>query len=161
LAKYFRPKVIATPVLAGLMVLAVLLIAWVLTSRVVHRQPYYNEKLAAAQAMQRWMQVIRNHRLQGGRLIDPINDPNETAIIGDKYSVITTDVGDLDAKLCTTNPNFAALMVAMLKSAGADSGDWIAVALTGSMPGANIALLCAAQTLHLHPVVITSVGASM
>jgi len=43
---------------------------------------------------------------------------------------------------------------------GLNRGDTIAILLTGSMPGANIAVLTAAKAIGLVPIIITSVGAS-
>jgi len=51
-------------------------------------------------------------------------------------------------------------MVELLTKAGLTSGDTIAVMLTGSMPGANMAMLIACDALDIHPIVITSIGAS-
>ena len=59
-----------------------------------------------------------------------------------------------------TNPNFAAVVVEMLKEAGLEKNDIVAVAFTGSLPGLNIAVHSALQTLKLKPIIITSVGAS-
>ena len=75
------------------------------------------------------------------------------------YSLITTDEGDLDAKLTTLDPNFSAVIVDLLFTAGLEN-DTIAVMLTGSMPGANIALLSACQVMGIHPIIISSIGAS-
>jgi poly-gamma-glutamate system protein len=41
-----------------------------------------------------------------------------------------------------------------------ENGDTIAVAFTGSMPGANIGVLAACSAMEIHPVIITSLGAS-
>jgi poly-gamma-glutamate system protein len=81
-------------------------------------------------------------------------------MIGEEYTLITTDRGVIRSKLTATNPNFAAVFVDMLGGAGLMPDDVIAVALTGSFPSLNIALLAAAETMNLRPIVITSVGAS-
>jgi poly-gamma-glutamate system protein len=44
--------------------------------------------------------------------------------------------------------------------AGLKKGDDIAVSMTGSMPGANIALYAACEAMDVTPIVISSVGAS-
>ncbi len=89
-----------------------------------------------------------------------MNDPNETALIGQDITPITTDRGYIESKLTATNPNFAAVIVDMLKEAGLEKNDMVAVTFTGSIPGINISVLAALQTLRLKPIIITSVGAS-
>lgn len=106
------------------------------------------------------MQLLKEVRLEKGVFIDRENDPNETGLVGSQFSLTTTDEGDLDAKLTTLDPNFSAAMVDLLNQAGLQPGDTIAVMLTGSMPGANMAMLIACDAMDIHPVVITSIGAS-
>jgi poly-gamma-glutamate system protein len=48
----------------------------------------------------------------------------------------------------------------MLKDAGLEKGDNVAIAFTGSFPALNISVYAALQALELNPVAITSVGAS-
>ena len=50
--------------------------------------------------------------------IDIENDPNETGLVGGPFSLITTDEGDLDAKLTTLDPNFYSL------TTGIRDDDW-------------------------------------
>ncbi len=161
MAKLFRPKVLSTYVLSALAVVALVLFYWAISSRDLQKQAYYEKKLEAAKLMQNCMEFLKEYRLEGGKLVDPVNDPNQTGLIGEKYSVITTDAGNLDSKLTTTNPNFAALIVQFLKKAKVKKGDYVAVSFTGSMPTVNIAVLSALKVMQLQPVIITSVGASM
>jgi len=121
---------------------------------------YYDQKLEAAKLFQKASDYLKEYRLQKGIFIDIINDPNGTALIGQDITPITTDRGYIEAKLTSTNPNFAAVVVDMLKEAGVEKNDVVAVAFTGSLPGINIAVHSAIQTLKLKPIIITSVGAS-
>ena len=68
--------------------------------------------------------------------------------------------GALPSKLSTLNPNFAALVVDLFLEAGLEEGDDIAVAFTGSLPGANVAVLSACEAMGINPIIITSVSAS-
>jgi len=129
-------------------------------SKVDERQKWYSEKFEAAKRAKAAQQCIKDYRLERGVFIDRVNDPNETALIGQDITPITTDRGDIEAKLASTNPNFAAVVVELLKQAGLKEKDHVAVALTGSFPGINIAVFSALETLRLNPIVITSVGAS-
>ena len=110
--------------------------------------------------MQKAMSMLKNHRMEESVFIDIENDPNETGLVGSPFSLITTDEGDLDSKLTTLDPNFSAVMVELMYQLGLKDGDTIAVLMTGSMPGANIAVLTACKALGVIPITITSVGAS-
>jgi poly-gamma-glutamate system protein len=144
-----------------LMLIAIALFIWVDNSRVFVSDKYYEEKLAAAKLMQSAELAIKEYRNAEGIYIDEVNDPNRTAMIGDKQSPIITDRGDLTSKLTSLNPNFAAVIVEMFKEANLKKGDKIAISNTGSFPALNIAVLSAAKVMELEPVIITSVGASM
>jgi poly-gamma-glutamate system protein len=121
---------------------------------------YYDQKLEASKLFQKASDYLKEYRLQKGIFIDAINDPNGTALIGQDITPITTDRGYIEAKLTSTNPNFSAVVVDMLKEAGLEKNDVVAVAFTGSLPGINLAVHSALQTLKLKPIIITSVGAS-
>ena len=71
-----------------------------------------------------------------------------------------TGEGFLSSKQTVLKPNFAALLVNLFLEADVKSGDTIAVAMTGSMPGANIALHAACVAMNLTPIIISSVGSS-
>jgi len=121
---------------------------------------YYDQKIEASKLAKEAAEYLKEFRMHKGVFVDVINDPNETALIGQDITPITTDRGYIEAKLTATNPNFAAVVVDMLKEAELEKNDVVAVALTGSFPGLNIAVHSAVQTLKLKPVIITSVGAS-
>jgi len=122
--------------------------------------PYWGLKNRAANLNRRALEVIRGTVDKMGITIDYENDPNGSGIIGDQYTLITTDRGELRSKLIGTNPNFAAIIVDMFKECGLKKGDLIAVGLTGSFPGVNIAFYSACEVMGVEPVVITSLGAS-
>ena len=92
--------------------------------------------------------------------IDPIADPAGSGLIGVAMSEVTSNAGNLLAKQTTINPNWAAVAVQLLREAGVQEGDTIAVGLSGSFPGMNVALYAAMETLHLDPIVISSVSSS-
>lgn len=154
----FRAK--SNLVLGLLFALALLALITVENSKVDVKQKWYNEKLEAAQLSQLAANCIKNYRLEKGVFIDAINDPNQTALIGQEYTLISTDRGDIQSKLSSTNPNFAAVMVQFLLEAGLSKNDYVAVGLTGSFPALNISVMAALETLGLKPIIITSVGSS-
>ncbi len=119
------------------------------------------EKLLAAQCMQRaTVHLQRVIPMQVPQAFVGNRDPNRTGLIGPLLTPITTDTGILRAKLTTTNPNFAAVVVDLLKKAGVRPRDLVSASMTGSMPGLNVATWCAMQALDLEGLVISSVGAS-
>jgi len=144
-----------------LLFIAIILFIWSFKSRVFVKEKYFEEKLAAAKLMKESEEIIRKYRLSQNIFIDEQNDPNKTALIGEKETEITTDRGSLLAKLTTLNPNFAAVIVDYFKKAKLKKGDLVAVSCTGSMPALNIAVMSAAKVLDLDLVIISSVGASM
>ncbi|NTV83158.1 MAG: poly-gamma-glutamate system protein [Bacteroidales bacterium] len=124
------------------------------------KQDYYDEKLQAAKLSQAAENYLKEYRLENSVFVDDVNDPNQTALIGQEYSLITTDQGNIESKLSATNPNFAAVIVQLLKEAGLKEDDPVAIAFSGSFPGLNISVIAAVETLELQPIIITSVGAS-
>ena len=156
----FVPAIQKTSTLVILSFISVLGFIISINSVTENISPSYNEKVEAANLMKASMSMLKNYRMESGIFIDDENDPNETGLVGSLFSLITTDEGDLDAKLTTLDPNFAAGIVELLVKMNLQKGDTVAVLLTGSMPGANIAVLAAAKTLGLVLKSITSVGAS-
>lgn len=158
----YRPT-IKSNLWLGIMTAAFLVLYyWSETSRVTVRAPDYQQRQGAANIMIKAMETLENYRLPALNL--RAGSDGEDALVwtllGEKDSPITTDEGKIDDKITVLNPNFAAAMVDMLTTTGLRGGDTVAVLLTGSMPGANLALYSAVKALELHPVVITSVGSS-
>src|SRR5690606_2937660 len=103
------------------------------------------------------MREIKEERIRRGATIDPEVDPLGTGMLGNLVTPITSNTGHLPAKQLTTNPNFAAAIVAMLKKAGVGQGSTVAVGLSGSFPALNTATYAALQTLQSRAIVIASV----
>jgi len=140
---------------------AILVYTYVENSKKPERSKYYPEKIKAAHLMSLFEHTIREKKEALGIIIDEVNDPNRTGIIGPEFTEITTDRGNLSAKLTATNPNIAALVVSMLKVCNLKKGDIVAVGETGSIIGLNLAVHAALEVLELKPIVIVSLGASM
>jgi poly-gamma-glutamate system protein len=119
------------------------------------------EKMAATTRTVRCFEAIRQYRLGSPSGMDMVNDPEGSGLIGEAFTLTTTDRGILESKLTSVNPNFAALFVQYFQELGLQAGDPVAIAMTGSFPALNIAVLVAAEELSLLPLPITSVGASM
>ena len=156
----WRTEKIPVATLMVLTALAILALALAERSTMLVRQPYYEEKIRAAKTMLLAMNAIKTAGQAKGLTIDSVNDPNATGMIGSEFTLVTTDRGDLTAKLLTTHPDFAASAVEMLIKARLKKGDPVAVGMTGSFPALNIAVLSALESLELKPFVIVSVGSS-
>ncbi len=156
----FRPAIQRTPVLILMAIIAVALFYGASSIKIHHVEANHELKIRAAERMTRGMQVLKNVRMANAVFIDEVNDPNHTGLIGRQASYITTDEGDLDSKIAVLDPNVAAMVVQLFLRAGLKAGDTIAVTVTGSMPGGNLAVYCAAQELKLVPIITASVGAS-
>ena len=156
----FIPAIQKTSTLVILSAIALVSFVVSINSTTIDISPSYDMKIKAANLMKESMAELKNVRMEAGVFIDDENDPNETGLVGSPFSLITTDEGDLDAKLTTLDPNFSAGMVELMLRMNLQKGDTVAILLTGSMPGANIAVLTAANAMGLIPMVITSVGAS-
>ena len=156
----FIPAIQKTSILVNLSILSLVCFLISFNSKTIDVSPSYSQKVKAAELMENAMDALKQSRMEKGVFIDIENDPNETGLVGTPYSLITTDEGDLDAKLTTLDPNFAAVIVDLMVQIDLNENDTIVVLLTGSMPGANIAVLTACEALGVYPVSITSIGAS-
>lgn len=115
----------------------------------------------AAALMRRATGVIRDAKIARGLLQAKDLDPNGTGLIGPEWSETMTTVGSLPAKRTLTNPDTAALFSRLLRKAGLQRGDPVAVVLSGSFVGGNVAALSAIESYGLRPAVVSSLGASM
>ena len=118
----FRPAIQRTGVLVIMAVISLAVFYGTSAIKVEHREPAYELKLKAAQRMAAAMQVLKDFRMAEAVFIDDVNDPNETALVGSQFTHITTDEGDLDAKISVLDPNVAAMVVDYLHRAGLKDG---------------------------------------
>lgn len=148
------------PLLFGLFVLSLVffLLAWFIPAR--GTGSLRDEMIAASRTMADALAVLRDCRGGANLEIDAASDVNRTGIIGTRSSAITTTLGSLEAKRTTANPNFAGLVVSLLREAGVRPGDAVAVGASGSFPGLILAVLAAAKTMNVTPLVQVSLGAS-
>ena len=156
----FIPAIQKTSTLVFLSLLSLVCFLIAINTRTIDVSGSYEQKVQAAELMKKGMDVLKGSRMESGVFIDIENDPNETGLVGSPFSLITTDEGDLDSKLTTLDPNLSAGIVDLMVRLNLSSKDTVALLMTGSMPGANIAVLTACKALGIHPISITSVGAS-
>jgi len=114
----------------------------------------------ASRLMARAVEAVRDCRKGAEIPIDGRTDLNRTGLVGLESSPITTSLGQLEAKRTTVNPAFAGAVVRMLREAGVERGDVVAVGASSSFPGLIVATLCAAQAMGVRALPIVSLGAS-
>ncbi len=150
----------STLVLSALAIVSIGLLILVESTKKNVKEDWFNEKIEASRLSKQAMDYLKAVHFKNEIFVDNINDPNETGLIGEQYTPITTGSGSLPIKMSTTNPNFSAMVVQLLKEAGLKEGDEVAVCMTGSFPALNISTIAALQTLRITPIIISSVTAS-
>ena len=157
-----RQPIKKTQMMVLALVLAVLLLGWGLLGATKSTVPAadYGQKLRAAEMTQACLEEIRQLKEERGVPISSVNDINDTGVVGQDYSFITTTLGNLEAKRTSTNPNMAAMVVDMFHELGLQPGDKVAVNCSGSFPALNIAVMCAVEVMELDPMLMTSFGSS-
>jgi poly-gamma-glutamate system protein len=157
---YWRPSKVPRAALLVSTILAIAALSSVELIKIKQKQPYFEEKIQASLIMKKGMEVIRAYRINHFGPIDTAADPANSGMIGLPQSLITSVFGHLPAKHDTINPNWAAVMVEMLKKAGLKEGDVVAAGFSGSFPALSLATYAAAEVLKLKVVAISSVAAS-
>jgi len=121
---------------------------------------YDLQERTAISYMESMIELISDHCNSNGIEVDPILDPAKTGLIGPEWTSITSTVGHLDSKRTTINPEFAALMVTLLREAGVKPGDTIALGSSGSFPGLLLSSLAAVNAMDVKCRTIISIGSS-
>ena len=163
----FRPFIKQKRVLVVVAIINLLLVFVSYKSSLFERPDDYNLKIKASTIMKEALEHTNrlNRGLEQGGL-DPLDNFNSGLIgVDSTESSMTTKRGFLNSKRAVTNPNFASVFIDLfsrinLPSVDLNIRDTIAVSLTGSFPGANIALLSACKATNIHPIIISSIGSS-
>ncbi|WP_315121470.1 poly-gamma-glutamate system protein [uncultured Clostridium sp.] len=138
-----------------------LIFVWFINNgKVKVRDKWYSEKIEAATLMDKAIKEIKEEKVKRNIEIDKRYDINSTGIIGGEFSGITTTLGALESKRTSANPNFAAVIVHLMKEANLKEGDKVGVNFSSSFPALNIAVLSACEVLKLDPIIISSIGSS-
>jgi poly-gamma-glutamate system protein len=163
------PKKISNWTMIVICLFAVLVM--VLAHNAPRRDKWYLYKEGAARAMyEAEMAVAQRAEKTGIREKDTL-PTDRFKIEGDRYNAVihliggeisplVSSKGSLYSKIACADPNFAAVIVQLFREAGVKEGDTVAAAFSGSMPGADIAILSAAKVMGLNPIIISSLGAS-
>ncbi len=156
----FRPQIQKTRVLFSIAILNLALVYIAATSKEYIPKAGLEQKLKATKIMENSLELLysTSNNIKS-------EDIYESGVLGVESSSITTIFDSEDkkmknSKIACTHPNFAALVVEMFQEAQLTKDDKIAISMTGSLPGANIAVLSACKSMDLNPVIISSVGSS-
>ena len=156
----FRPQIQKTSTLFFIALFNLVLVFLAVKSETKVKKIGYEDKIIAVELMEQLIfELNKNFIIEKSKL-----DMYNSGLIGLQNSPITT-IQDNDSlmfksKLLTTHPNFAALIVEFFYDAEISSGDTIAVSMTGSFPGANLALLSVCETMNITPIIMSSAGSS-
>lgn len=157
---YWRPQRASRKTLVAIGVMSVCGLLSVEILKAPQRQDDYELKMAAARRAAEAMAVIKQERLQRGHQFSSRFDPGQTGLIGDAMTTVTSLPASLSAKQTSVNPNYAAAVVDMLRQAGIEKGDCVAVGYTGSFPAFDLCVCAALATLEVRPIAVASVASS-
>ena len=87
-------------------------------------------------------------------------DPYHSGFIGEEYSAITTTMGNLAAKQCSTNPLWAVQFMRWFTGLGLKSGDRVYISASSSFPAMVYSCIAASESLGLDVVLCVSLGSS-
>ncbi|MBV53769.1 MAG: hypothetical protein CL816_06925 [Coxiellaceae bacterium] len=121
---------------------------------------YYHLKIDSAHTARDAFKAAKALREQKNIPINEKNDPQKSGLIGDRFTDITSDSGDLITKQTTVNPNIVAIFINWLEQLNLKAGDTVAVGATGSFPALDISMLAAIKAMKLNPLIIYSGAAS-
>ncbi len=119
-----------------------------------------SDEMEAASALHvKVVQAVKEERLARGLGLVP-EDTLQIGLLGEEITDITTSLGSVEAKRTSQLPDMAALSVRLLHEAGVRRGDTVGACFSASFPGADLAVLCAAEVMDLKLVYSATIGAS-
>ncbi len=123
------------------------------------RLPYAKTMEKAAKLHTEAARLIREEKAARGIALSA-DDKLKIGLMGEEYTSIMTTLAGCEEKRTSQLPDFAALVVKYFQEAGLKKGDVVGANFSGSYPGFNLAVLCAAQAMELELRYTTSVGSS-
>lgn len=116
--------------------------------------------LAAEDRMRAAARHVYAEKRQAGAYLEAGGPPDRGALIGSELTPLVTTLGSLDAKRIAASPDWARVLTVELARAGVRPGSVVTASFSGSFPGLNLALMCAARELGAHVLAVSSVTAS-
>ena len=149
----FRPSIQKTRVLFSIAILNIFLYIIVSATISTNKDKNYDLKVEVATKVSLALDLLK---IEGRDFEYMDRDPFDTRLIFNRNSALLTDIGKYQAKVTALKPNFSALVIDFFSTAGLVEGDTVALSMTGSMPGANIAVLIACKEMGLEYTSISS-----
>lgn len=87
-------------------------------------------------------------------------DPGLSGMVGREEGEFTTTLGSLHSKQCAAQPEWCRVVGLLLDSLGIDERDTVAVTMTGSFAGINLAVLLVLEEAGIPYRCVSSLGAS-
>ena len=185
----FRPAIQKLYVLMLMAGFCIIMTLVSFNSQLDYKKPHYNQKVKASNYMFDALKVLRNEYLmipnQKYDIGEEFEDSNKNGLydIGEEFEdgrpfssldpletglIFYQDglAGNPSSKLTTLNPSFAAFVIDLMIEAGIEIPEnrkvqpKIAIALSSSFPGANLAVLSACKAMDIKPIIITSLSGS-
>jgi poly-gamma-glutamate system protein len=122
--------------------------------------PWSAEMREAASRADAALQAVARQAAAAGAMAPPGMDPLRTGVIGPEWSELVTTAGQLPAKRTSANPDIAALILHLLRRAGLEQGDVVAIGASASFPALVLSSVAAAEAAGAQAVVIISLGSS-
>ena len=157
---YWRPQSLPRKALALIAGIALLALAVVEQATLNAAEPHYEDMLSASRRAREAFEAIGRLRDERGIPTEPRLDPARSGLIGHTLTPVTSVAGSLRSKQTTINPNWAGLILLLLREAGVERGDVVAVGFSGSFPALNASVCCALDVLGAEPLILSSAAAS-
>lgn len=157
---YWRPNKLSPTTALMIGVTAVLALVIVELPARLSAPEYLQEKRSANELAEKFQREIHATRLKKGLRVNREFDPYSTGLVGCTMSSLTSKPGSLDAKQMSLHPQFPSVVVQLLRDAGVDDGDTIAIGWTGSFPGLNVSVAAAVEAMNLNALSVASVTSS-
>jgi poly-gamma-glutamate system protein len=157
---YWRPQRVSLRALFLVALVALVGLMLVEKNRIREEQPYFKEKINASRIAMKGYLAVKDEAIRQKIEINREADPSGSYLIGQLITPVTTNPGHLTSKQTTINPNFAAVVVHLLRRAGVENGDLVAVGISGSFPAMNINALAALEAIKADAIIVNSVGSS-
>jgi poly-gamma-glutamate system protein len=119
-----------------------------------------DQMLTAARMVQAAQAILLDEKKARGIWPGAKIDPNQTGMIGQEYTAMTTTAATLANKRTATQPDFAAALVKRIAALGVGKGDKVLVIQSGSFLGADIAIIAALEAIGAETILVPSLGSS-
>ena len=157
---YWRPQSLPRKVMVLVAGISLLAMALVERATLNAAEPHYEDMLSASRRAREAFAAIGQLRAQKGIPYEPQLDPTRSGLIGHALTPVTSVAGNLRSKQTTINPNWAGVILLLLREAGVEQGDVVAVGFSGSFPALNASVCCALEVMGAKPLIMSSAAAS-